>query len=176
MARVRHVFSGRVVALDVESVLLPNGRTAELEIVRHPGGSAVVALDEDGRVCLLRQYRHAAGGWVWEIPAGKIDHGEPPLDTAKRELAEEAGRSAHAWQPLGAYLSSPGVLTEVVHLFLATSLVPVAARPEEHEVLEAHWLPFAQALAMADDGRIRDGKTLVGLYRARGRRSNLDAG
>ena len=167
MSRVKHIYNGRVVALDVERVELPNGRTAELEIVRHPGGAAVVALDDQGRVCLLRQYRHAAGGWVWEIPAGKIDGGEEPGVTARRELAEEAGRTARQWAPLGAYLSSPGVFTELIHLFLARDLTGSEARTEEHEVLEAHWIALREALAMADDGRIRDGKTLVALYRVR---------
>jgi ADP-ribose pyrophosphatase len=163
---VRSVYSGRVITLAVERVKLPNGNVAELEIVRHPGGAAVVALDERGRVCLLRQYRHAAGGWIHELPAGKLDAGEPPLECARRELREEAGRTATQWRCLGSYLSSPGVLTEVLHLYLATGLDAVAATPEEHEVLEVEWVPLTEALAMAMDGRIRDGKTLVGLFRA----------
>jgi 8-oxo-dGTP pyrophosphatase MutT (NUDIX family) len=166
MVEIKHVFSGRVIEVNVESVELPNGTTAALEIVRHPGGAAVVALDENNRVCLLRQFRHAAGGWVWELPAGKIDNREPPLDTARRELEEEAGMAASSWQPLGDYLSSPGVLTEVVHLFLATELSQLPQRPEEHEVFEVHWLPFRDALAMAHSGELRDGKSLVGLFRA----------
>ena len=166
MVEIKHVFSGRVIEVNVESVELPNGTTAALEIVRHPGGAAVVALDENNRVCLLRQFRHAAGGWVWELPAGKIDNREPPLDTARRELEEEAGMAAGSWQPLGDYLSSPGVLTEVVHLFLATQLSQLPQRPEEHEVFEVHWLPFRDALAMAHSGELRDGKSLAGLFRA----------
>lgn len=163
---VRPVYSGRVIELDVERVRLPNGNVAELEIVRHPGGAAVVALDDRGQVCLLRQFRHAAGGWILELPAGKLDNREPPLDCAIRELREEAGREAREWQSLGSYLSSPGVLTEVLHLFLAGDLATVAATPEQHEVLEVQWVPLAEAIAMAADGRIRDGKTLVGLFRA----------
>jgi ADP-ribose pyrophosphatase len=163
---VRSIYSGRVITLGVERIRLPNGNVAELEIVRHPGGAAVVALDELGRICLLRQYRHAAGGWIHELPAGKLDGGEPPLDCARRELQEEAGRTARDWLSLGSYLSSPGVLTEVLHLFLARGLEAVSATPEEHEVLEVEWLPLAEALEMAMDGRILDGKTLVGLFRA----------
>ena len=166
MAEIKHVFAGRVIEVNVERVPLPNGTTAELEIVRHPGGAAVVAIDADQRVCLLRQFRHAAGGWIWELPAGKIDNREPPLDTARRELEEEAGMAAAAWQPLGDYLSSPGVFTEVVHLFLATELTPLPQRPEEHEVFEVHWLPFSDVLQMARSGELRDGKSLVGVYRA----------
>jgi ADP-ribose pyrophosphatase len=166
MTEVKHVFTGRVIEVNIERVRLPNGTVADLEIIRHPGGAAVVAIDADNRVCLLRQFRHAAGGWIWELPAGKIDNREPPFDTARRELEEEAGMAAAAWQPLGDYLSSPGVFTEVVHLFLATQLTPLPARPEEHEVFEVHWLPFADVLQMARSGELRDGKSLVGVYRA----------
>jgi 8-oxo-dGTP pyrophosphatase MutT (NUDIX family) len=166
MVDVKHIFTGRVIELNVERVELPNGSVAELEIIRHPGGAAVVALDTDDRICLLRQFRHAVGGWIWELPAGKIDNREPPLDTARRELEEEAGMAAASWRPLGDYLSSPGVFTEVVHLFLATQLTPLSARPEEHEVIEVHWLPFRDVLRMADSGELRDGKSLVGVYRA----------
>jgi 8-oxo-dGTP pyrophosphatase MutT (NUDIX family) len=166
MVDVKHVFTGRVIEVNVERVQLPNGSTAELEIIRHPGGAAIVALDEDNRVCLLRQFRHAVDGWIWELPAGKIDNREPPLDTARRELEEEAGMAAASWRSLGDYVSSPGVLTEVVHLFLATQLTRLPPRPEEHEVFEVHWLPFTDALQMARSGELRDGKSLVGLFRA----------
>jgi ADP-ribose pyrophosphatase len=160
---VRNVFKGRVLTLNLETVTLPNGRVAELEIAHHPGGAAVVAVDDQGRVCLLRQYRHAAGGWLAEIPAGKLDGGEPPFECARRELAEEAGVSARRWHKLGEYLSSPGVLTEVIHVYLARELAEVDAAPEEHEVFEAKWLPLAEAVRQAADGTLRDGKTLVGL-------------
>jgi ADP-ribose pyrophosphatase len=166
---IRNVFAGRILRLNLERVRLPNGRVAELEIAHHPGGAAVVAIDEAGRVCLLRQFRHAAGGWVDELPAGKLDDGEPAIDCARRELAEEAGVTARRWDKLGEYLSSPGVLTEVVHLFLARDLEPVAARPEEHEVFEARWLPFEEAARLAARGELHDGKSLVGLMWARER-------
>jgi ADP-ribose pyrophosphatase len=160
---IREVFHGRVIRLTVEQVRLPNGAVAKLEIAHHPGGAAVVAIDDRDRVCLLRQYRHAAGGWVDELPAGKLDGGEPPLNCAKRELEEEAGMQALHWTPLGSFLTSPGVLTEVIHLYLARGLVPVATRPEAHEVLEPRWLPFGEALTMASTGRLADGKSIVGL-------------
>src|SRR5215472_2764273 len=102
-------FSGRVVSLTTEEVLLPNGHREVLEVVHHPGGAAVVAVDGEGRVCLLRQYRYVADGWVWELPAGKLEPDEPPEHTAQRELIEEAGVSARDWQSLGTCLSSPGV-------------------------------------------------------------------
>src|SRR5690606_14925669 len=103
----RNVFKGRVLTLNLEQVRLPNGQVAELEIAHHPGGAAVVAVDAEGRVCLLRQFRHAAGGWLTELPAGKLDGGEPPLECARRELAEEAGVSARRWEKLGEFFSSP---------------------------------------------------------------------
>lgn len=159
-------FTGRVITVTVEQVVLPNGVRAELELVHHPGGAAVVALDESERVCLLRQYRHAAGGYVWELPAGKLEPGEPPLVTAQRELEEEAGVTAREWQSLGTYLSSPGVFTEVLHLFLATGLSSARAAPEANEVFEVHWVPLRDACSRALGGDIRDGKTALGLLRA----------
>lgn len=160
------IYRGKIIELTLDRVTLPNGRETELEIVHHPGGAAVVALDTNGNVCLLRQFRHAAGGWLWELPAGKLDPGEPPLATAQRELMEEAGLRAANWQSLGRLLSSPGVFTEVIHLFLARGLTPVASNAGEHELIEVHWLPFRQALAMARDGEIADAKSVAGLFRA----------
>lgn len=160
------VYRGKIIDLYLELVTLPNGVKAELEIIRHPGGAAVVALDDDNRVCLLRQYRHAAGGWLWELPAGKLDPGELPDATARRELEEEAGLRASRWEPLGSIVSSPGVFTEIVHLFLARNLVPVPANTEEHELIEVHWVPFTEALFRAQTGEITDAKTVIGLFRA----------
>jgi ADP-ribose pyrophosphatase len=165
----RNVFTGRVLTLNLEQVRLPNGRVAELEIAHHPGGAAVVALDDDGRVCLLRQFRHAAGGWLTELPAGKLDGGEPPLECAQRELAEEAGVTARRWDKLGECFSSPGVLTEVIHLFLARGLLPADAHPEEHEVFETSWVPLDEAVDLAARGQLRDAKSVVGLLWARER-------
>jgi 8-oxo-dGTP pyrophosphatase MutT (NUDIX family) len=162
----RTVFRGRVIDVGVERVRLPNGRECDLEIIRHPGGAAAVALDTQGRVCLLRQYRHAGGGWLWELPAGKLDPGEDAFSTARRELIEEAGVEAGAWQPLGHMLSSPGVFTEVIHLYLGRDLTPRALAHEGDEVIEVHWLPLGQALAWCLDGTIADAKTLIGLFRA----------
>ena len=164
--KVTPIYTGRVIQVNVEQVRLPNDHLATLEIIHHPGGAAVVALDEANRVCLVRQYRHAAGGYIWEIPAGKIDHKEPPLQTAQRELEEEAGRTAREWRSLGEFLPSPGFLTEVVYLFLATGLTEVEHRLEASEVLEAHWFPFEQAIQMAHSGELRDGKSLAALLRA----------
>lgn len=163
------VFQGRVIEVNVERVQLPNGNIANLEIIHHPGGAAIVAIDDRQQICLLRQFRHAANGWLWELPAGKIDNREPPLQTAQRELEEEAGATAAHWESLGDLVSSPGVFTEVIHLFLATGLGTVPARPEEHEVLEIHWKPLTEALRMAQSGEIRDGKSVAGIFRAAAR-------
>lgn len=162
----RTVFAGRVITVNVERVELPNGVTTDLEIIRHPGGAAVVAINLAGEVCLLRQYRHAIDGWLLELPAGRLDDGEQPLLAAQRELLEETGLSAERWTSLGEFVSSPGVFTEIVHLFLATHLEAGNARHEDAEVFEIRWLPLDQALALALSGDIADGKTAVGLARA----------
>jgi ADP-ribose pyrophosphatase len=166
MNDVRVIFRGLVVSISHDRVALPNGREAELEVIHHPGGAAVVALDASGQVCLLRQFRHAAGGWIWELPAGKLELNEPPATTASRELEEEAGRRAARWDALGRMLSSPGVFDEVIHLYLARDLTEVPLNHEAHESIEVHWLRFAQALQMAQSGEILDAKTLAGLMRA----------
>lgn len=163
------IFTGRVTRLNLETVALPNGHVTELEIIHHPGGAAAVAIDAEQRVCLLRQFRHAAGGWIWELPAGKLEPGEPPLATVQRELIEEAGVSAQDWQPLGPYVSSPGVFTEVVHLFLARELRPVKIQHEPAESIEIHWVDFRTACDRAANGEINDGKTALGLLRAQAR-------
>lgn len=158
-------YRGRVVTVNVETVELPNGKVADFEVIHHPGGAAVVAIDAQGRVCLLRQYRPAVRDWVWELPAGRLEPGEPPMETARRELVEEAGRTAARWRDLGSILSSPGVFAEVLHLYLAEDLTEVPDHREEYELFEVHWIDFAEARARALDGRIRDGKTVVALLR-----------
>lgn len=160
---IRNVFKGKVLTLNLERVALPNGRVAELEVAHHPGGAAVVAVDAAGQVCLLRQFRHAAGGWIIELPAGKLDGGEPALRCAQRELAEEAGMTARRWDALGRFFSSPGVLTEVIHVFLARELTACPTAPEEHEVFDARWLPLAEAVGQATSGQLQDAKTIIGL-------------
>ena len=159
-------FRGRVITVSTDDVVLPNGHRAALEVVRHPGGAAVVAVDSERRVCLLRQYRYVAGGWIWELPAGKLEPNEPPLETARRELIEEAGVSASHWESLGTTLSSPGVFSEVLHLFYATGIEPDTAAHEHAEVIEVHWIAFADAYEWAMNGQICDAKTIIALARA----------
>lgn len=158
-------YQGRVVDVVSEQVRLPNRAVVQLDIVRHPGGAAAVALDAQGRVCLLRQYRHVAGGWLWELPAGKLDPGESPRATVERELVEEAGMAAADWVSLGRMHSSPGVFTEVIHLFLARELSPRETAHEHGELIEVHWVAFETALKHCQSGEITDAKTLIGLFR-----------
>ena len=157
------IYQGRVLQLGLESLTLPSGEFLELEIVRHPGGAAVVALNRQEQVCLLHQYRHAAGGWLWELPAGRLETDELPQTTAARELVEEAGLQAGHWDSLGKTLVSPGFCDEVVYLYLARDLTSVPAQPKAHELFEVHWIPFSQALEQVHDGTIIDAKTMLGL-------------
>jgi len=163
--RVREIYRGRVVHLVVESITLPNGHELDLEVVRHPGASAVVALDDDDLVTLVRVYRHAAGGYLYEVPAGKLD-GELPDVCARRELAEEAGLEAGDWQSLGSIVTTPGFSNEIIHLFLARRLRAVPQQLEDSEVLTVERVPFARAVAMCGTGEIRDAKSICALLRA----------
>jgi ADP-ribose pyrophosphatase len=159
-------YQGRVIRVSVDRVVLPNGKEAALEVVHHPGGAAIVAINDRQQVCLLRQYRYVAGGWIWELPAGKLEPAEPPEHTAHRELTEEAGVTASNWVSLGSLLSSPGVFSEVIHLYLARDLAAARAQLEDSEVLEVHWIDFREACARALSGEFRDAKTTIGLVRA----------
>lgn len=166
MSEQKSLYRGEVVNFGLETVTLPNQQTLQLEIVRHPGGAAVVAVDERERVCLLRQYRHAAGGWLWELPAGKIDPNESADRTARRELQEEAGIRANHWQSLGSFLSTPGFCDERIHLYLARELKKVASDQHPHEVIEIHWVDYTQAVEWVHRGEIIDAKTMIGLLLA----------
>ncbi len=159
-------FRGRVICVTTDEVVLPNGHRTVLEVVHHPGGAAVVALDAQRRVCLLKQYRYVAGGWLWELPAGKLEPAEPALATAQRELLEEAGVGAGQWHSLGSVLSSPGVFGEVLHLYLARDLQPARSAHEQAEVIEVHWVTLEEAVRWSLDGTIRDAKSVIGLLRA----------
>jgi ADP-ribose pyrophosphatase len=159
-------FKGRVIEVSSERLKYANGREYDIDFVRHPGAAAVVALDAAERVCVVRQYRHGIADFLWEIPAGKLDRGEPPEVCAVRELAEETGVSARRWSSLGSYFPAAGIFTEVIHLFLAQELELGTARPDADEELELDWLPFDVALERVARGDWNDGKTAMALLRA----------
>ena len=164
----REVYGGRVVDLGIERVTLPSGVEVDLEIIRHKGASAVVALDEAGRVVLIRQFRHAAGGFIWELPAGVLDRaGEAPEACAARELREETGLHASALTHLGTILTTPGFTDERIHLFLARDLTQQdTARDHDEVIADVARFPLGDALAMVRRGDIVDAKTICGLHLA----------
>ena len=164
---VRDIYQGHVVHLTAEQVVLPNGHEMELEIIRHPGAAAVVPLTEDGEVILIRQYRHAAGGFILEIPAGKLDKGEPPETCAARELTEEAGVKAGRLRRLASIFTAPGFADEVIHLYLATELTPAATAHEENEVISLLRRPLDDCLSMVATGEIVDAKSICALFLTR---------
>jgi 8-oxo-dGTP pyrophosphatase MutT (NUDIX family) len=161
-----HIFKGRIISVSTERLRYANGREYDLDYVRHPGAAAVVAVDHAGRVCLVRQYRHGVMDFLWEIPAGKLDAGEPPQECAVRELAEETGVTARRWTSLGTFLPAPGIFTEVIHLYLAQDLAVGAAAPDADEELELQWLPLEEAVDRVLRCDWNDGKTALGLWRA----------
>jgi len=166
MTASRRIYQGRLVDLHLDEVTLPNGVTIAIEVIRHPGAAAIVAVDADDRVVLERQYRHAAGGFVLEIPAGKLDGPEDPLACAQRELQEEAGLVAAEYTYLGSILTVPGFCDERIHLFLARQLTVVEQALEHDEVLSLEWVPLRHALEMIRTGAIEDAKTIAGLHHA----------
>ncbi|HEY2145374.1 MAG TPA: NUDIX hydrolase [Steroidobacteraceae bacterium] len=159
-------FSGRVIQVSTERLRYANGREYDIDYVRHPGAAAVVAVDGQRRVCLVRQYRHGIEDFLWEIPAGKLDAGEPPEVCAVRELQEETGLGARQWTSLGLYLPAPGIFTEIIHLYLARDLAVGPPNPDADEELELKWLPLEDAVARILAGELNDGKTALGLWRA----------
>ena len=158
--------SGFRVEVSRERVTLPNGREIWLDIVHHPGAAAVVPFTKPDEVALIRQYRHAAGGTILEVPAGKLDAGEPPERCAERELAEEAGYRAGRLVALGSIWTTPGFTDEVIHLFAAFDLSPVASRPEDDEVIEVMRVPLDDALDLIWRGELRDAKSALALIHA----------
>ena len=159
----KNIYSGRVVTLNIDTVTLPNGVTVELEVVRHPGAAAVVPLKDDGTVVLIRQFRHAAGGFIYEIPAGKLHPGEDPTACAARELEEEIGYRAGRFELLSSIFTAPGFTDEVIHIYKATGLTAGRQQLDRDEVLEVIELPLSEAVRLIEAGTIRDAKSIVGL-------------
>lgn len=148
-----------------EEVLLPNGHRVVLDIVRHPGAAAVVPFVTDRDVILIRQFRHAAGGTIWEVPAGKLD-GDDPETCARKELEEEAGQRSGRLVRLGEIWTTPGFTDERIHLFAAFDLEPVPQRLEAAEVIEVVRMPLRDALELAFSGELRDAKSWIALVHA----------
>jgi ADP-ribose pyrophosphatase len=162
----RPIHKGRVVDLSIDKVRLPNGRVCELEMIRHPGAAAVVPVDDEGRVLLVRQYRHAAGGWLLEVPAGKLDGEEPARACAARELEEETGFKPGRLLPMGWIWTTPGFTDERIWLFLALELSTSRQSLQPDELLTVERLPLDEAVRQAGRGEIRDGKSICALLRA----------
>lgn len=161
-------YSGRVIDLDVDTVKFPDGSIGHLEMIRHSGAAAVVPLLDppdaaDPRVLLLRQFRHAADGYLWEIPAGRLEPGEPPEACARRELREEAGFTAGQVIPLVPIFTTPGFTDELIHLFYAQNLSPVPTAREPDEFMEVHEIRWSEVGRRIRRGEIRDAKTLTAL-------------
>jgi ADP-ribose pyrophosphatase len=169
----RRVHTGRIVHLDVDTVRFPDGSTGEMELFRHPGASAVVPFvsdprGEDPQLLLIRQYRYAADGYLYEIPAGRLDDGEDPAECARRELREETGCTAERVERLTTIFTTPGFCDEEIHLFMADGLTTGAHAREADEFLTVESVSLSRALAMIESGEIRDGKTICGLLFAAG--------
>ncbi|MDR3349280.1 MAG: NUDIX hydrolase [Acidaminococcales bacterium] len=160
----REVYKGRMLKYDIDEVLLPNGRQASREVIKHPGAAAVAAVLPDGRIVLVRQYRYPVGRVLYELPAGKLDAGEDPLGCARRELAEETGFTAGKWRKLSSIVTAPGFCDEVIHIFRADDLAAGRQRPDEDEFVETVFLSTAEIGNLVKTGAICDAKTLAGLF------------
>ncbi len=171
LKRLKHevVYRGRVIDLIVDQIEYPSGSKGIREVARHPGGAVAVPLFDDGRVMLISQFRYPLDARILELPAGKLDENEDPLDCARRELEEETGWKAELWDNLGSIYSTPGFCDEELHLFLATGLSALAdghRRSEGEDDMELRILPMEEALSMIERGEIKDAKTVCGLLRA----------
>ena len=161
-------YEGKLFRVLRDHLIEPSGRESHRDVIRHNGSVVILAVDpgkkkKDPWVVVERQYRHAAGQYLWELPAGKLDAGEKPVDGAKRELAEETGYSARDWSPLVEYYASPGFLGESMKVFLAEGLIAGDAHPEEDEQIDFRLVKLSELLEMVDKGKIIDGKTLTSI-------------
>lgn len=168
LIKAERIYSGRVLNLDADTVGFPDGSTGLLEMIRHPGASAVLPFldepsDQDPRVVLIRQFRHATNGFIYEIPAGRLDAGERPEACAARELAEETGYRAARLHHLTTVYTTPGFTDERIHLFQATGLEAGTHQREADEFLELHQFHWSEVLELVRTGQIVDGKTLAAI-------------
>lgn len=160
------VYNGIIVNVRRDKARLLDGRITNREVVEHPGGVAVFAIDQDNNVILVRQYRYPMGEVVLELPAGKLEKGEDPRDSGLRELAEETGLEPQTFLSMGCSYSSPGILSEKLHLFFAKDLVQGPIHPDDGEFLEIVRIPYDELMDMVRRGEIQDGKTLAGIFKA----------
>ena len=163
----REIYDGRVVRLHVDEVALPNGKTSVREVVDHPGGVCILALDDENRAALVRQYRYVFSRVMTELPAGKREAGEAPEVTARRELWEEVGARASEWTDLGTMIPSPGCYGETLYLYLARGLTFGEQHLDPDEFLNVDWMPLEELAEKCLSGRIRDAKTVVAVLKAR---------
>jgi ADP-ribose pyrophosphatase len=164
----KHIFKGRVIDVGTEEVTLPSGVTVTLDVIKHPGASLVVPLDEQNRVLLIKQWRHCAGGWLWECPAGTLNAGETPEQCARREVTEEAGVVAGTLDYAGYIFPAPGYTDEKIHIYVARDLSKAPQHQDEDEVIvEVKPVSFDECMNMIARGEIHDAKTLAGLVHAR---------
>ncbi len=159
-------YRGRILNLRVDTVRIPNGAETIREVVEHPGAVVIAAIDSDGRVLFVKQYRHAVGRELLELPAGTLERNEPPQTAARRELKEETGYTARQWELLASFFSSPGILTEEMHVYLASDLAEGTVEPMEDEDLRVEQVPLSEALKQVGSGEIVDAKSIVGLLLA----------
>jgi len=174
----KRAYEGRLLRVDVDSVVAPDGTAFDLEMVRHPGAAAVVPLlsapgVKDPTILMLRQFRYAAGGQIWEVPAGVLEPEESPLECAQRELLEETGATAASMEYLTTIFTTPGFTDERIHLFLATNLTVGEPNHERDELIEVTAQPMSRVLEMIRDGEIVDGKTLAAILYVAGFRLGL---
>lgn len=163
----KEIFDGKIVNLRVDTVTLPNGKTAARELISHPGGVGIVAVDENRQVFVVKQYRKPFDKVITEIPAGKLEYGEEPLPAAKRELEEEIGYTAEKMTPIGSYYSSPGFCNEKIYLYLATGLKEVGQHLDEDEFLNVEKRDLDELAAEFQNNIEADGKTAIALLLAK---------
>lgn len=161
----KKLYAGRVLDVNLETHRMPDGRQSDFEIIRHPGGAALLPVLPDGKLLLIRQFRPAIGRMIYEIPAGRLEPGESAHDCAARELQEEAGYIAKQIFPLGGFWSTPGFCDEYIYLFYGKDLVAAEQQLEPDEIIELHSFSLNEALAMVESGEILDSKTQLALFR-----------